>query len=64
MLRLFFGLSVSGQMKPPRINGYRDIGGKDKALRKIGGWGDFSENIPIQFLAAFGMQPTGFSMRL
>ena len=29
-LRVFFGLWVSGQMKLHRINGYRDIGGKEK----------------------------------
>ncbi len=30
VLRLFFGLWVSGQMKLRRIKGYRDIGGKEK----------------------------------
>lgn len=30
VLRVFFGLWVSGQMKLHRINGYRDIGGKEK----------------------------------
>jgi hypothetical protein len=27
----FFGLWISGQMKLHRVNGYRDIGGKEKA---------------------------------
>jgi putative transposase len=31
VLRVFFGLWISGQMKLHRINGYRDIGGKEKA---------------------------------
>jgi len=31
VLRVFFGLWVSGQMKLRRIKGYRDIGGKEKA---------------------------------
>jgi transposase-like protein len=31
-LRVFFGLWVSGQMKLHRINGYRDIGGKEKTV--------------------------------
>jgi transposase-like protein len=31
VLRLFFGLWVSGQIKLRRIKGYRDIGGKEKA---------------------------------
>jgi len=31
VLRVFFGLWVSGQMKLHRINGYRDIGGREKA---------------------------------
>jgi putative transposase len=30
VLRVFFGLWVSGHMKLHRINGYRDIGGKEK----------------------------------
>jgi len=30
MPRVFFGLWVSGQMKLHRINGYRDIRGKEK----------------------------------
>lgn len=30
VLRVFFGLWISGQMKLHRINGYRDIGGKRK----------------------------------
>jgi hypothetical protein len=28
---VFFGLWISGQMKLHRINGYRDIGGKEEA---------------------------------
>lgn len=31
VLRVFFGLWISGQMKLHRINGYRDIGGREKA---------------------------------
>lgn len=31
VLRVFFGLWVSGQMKLRRIKGYRDLGGKEKA---------------------------------
>jgi putative transposase len=31
VLRLFFGLWISGQMNLHRINGYRDIGGTEKA---------------------------------
>jgi len=31
VLRVFFGLWISGQMKLHRINGYRDIGGTEKA---------------------------------
>jgi putative transposase len=31
VLRVFFGLWISGQMKLHRISGYRDIGGKEKA---------------------------------
>jgi hypothetical protein len=31
VLRVFFGLWTSGQMKLHRINGYRDIEGKEKA---------------------------------
>lgn len=31
VLRVFFGLWISGQMKLHRINGYRDIGGKEGA---------------------------------
>jgi putative transposase len=31
VLRVFFGLWVSGQIKLRRIRGYRDIGGKEKA---------------------------------
>jgi hypothetical protein len=31
VLRGFFGLWISGQMKPHRINGCRDIGGQQKA---------------------------------
>ena len=31
VLRVFFGLWINGQMKLHRINGYRDIGGKEKA---------------------------------
>jgi len=31
VLRVFFGLWISGRMKLHRINGYRDIGGKQKA---------------------------------
>jgi putative transposase len=31
VLRVFLGLWISGQMKLHRINGYRDIGGKEKA---------------------------------
>jgi hypothetical protein len=31
VLRVFFGLWISGQMKLHRINGYRDIGGQEKA---------------------------------
>jgi putative transposase len=31
VLRVFFGLWISGQIKLHRINGYRDIGGKEKA---------------------------------
>jgi transposase-like protein len=31
VLRVFFGLWISGQMKLHRINGYRDIRGKEKA---------------------------------
>ena len=31
VLRIFFGLWVSGQIKLHRISGYRDIGGKEKA---------------------------------
>jgi len=31
VLRVFFGLWISGQMKLRRIKGYRDIGGKEKA---------------------------------
>jgi putative transposase len=30
VLRVFFGLWVSGQMKLRRIKGYRDIGGKEQ----------------------------------
>jgi putative transposase len=32
VLRVFFGLWISGQMKLHRINGYRDIGGREKAV--------------------------------
>jgi transposase-like protein len=32
VLRVFFGLWVSGQMKLRRIRGYRDIGGKEEAV--------------------------------
>ena len=31
VLRVFFGLCVSGQIKLRRIRGYRDIGGKEGA---------------------------------
>jgi putative transposase len=31
VLRVFFGLWISGQMKLHRINGYRDLGGKEEA---------------------------------
>src|SRR5215470_100033 len=31
VLRVFFGLWISGQMKLHRINGYRDIGGRERA---------------------------------
>lgn len=31
VLRVFFGLWFSGQMKLRRMKGYRDIGGKEKA---------------------------------
>jgi putative transposase len=31
VLRVFFGLWVSGQMKLHRIRGYRDLGGKEEA---------------------------------
>jgi len=31
VLRVFFGLWISGQMKLHRISGYRDIGGREKA---------------------------------
>jgi hypothetical protein len=31
VLRVFFGLWVSGQMKLHRIRGYRELGGKEKA---------------------------------
>jgi hypothetical protein len=31
VLRVFFGLWISGQMKLHRINGYCDIGGTEKA---------------------------------
>jgi hypothetical protein len=32
VLRVFFGLWVSGQIKLRRIRGYRDIGGKEEAV--------------------------------
>jgi len=32
VLRVFFGLWISGQMKLRRIRGYRDIGGKEEAV--------------------------------
>jgi len=31
VLGVFFGLWISGQVKLHRINGYRDIGGREKA---------------------------------
>jgi hypothetical protein len=34
VLRVFFGLWISGQMKLHRINGYRYIGGREKAAAR------------------------------
>ncbi len=45
VLRVFFGLWVSGQMKLRRIKGYRDIGGKEKDPCSKKEFHDFSEKM-------------------
>jgi hypothetical protein len=49
VLRVFFGLWISGQMKLRRINGYRDIGGGEKAAAQKKNFMTSQAKCAIQF---------------